>query len=326
MEPVKYRYSDSQFIGCIGGTLLLWSIRSRKVIKDYRKIMTDSISAIRTTADKKTLFLADRNCHQKEISLRNHNVTHDFGRERGYPIHSMAITPDDKYLFATRGPELEQYRIHDHELLGAYVLDHNIQSVATTNDNKHVFAGLEHGDINQICVVSQKVIKNYGSIHTKLTTMTVTRDNKFQIIGWEDQNLTKISIPDRQVVMDFGKNNLRFIESVHILPGDDSALVYDRDCYLKLIDLAHGDTIKDFGKAHRGWANCEYANSQSMLVTRDGEHLFTIASGNIPTTRFGEHKVKIASGLAQMKQWSVRGRRLVCDLGDLCQGIWCISD
>jgi WD40 repeat protein len=178
MEPSKPRNSDSLYIGCYGGTLLIWSIRQRKVHKDYWRIMTDSISAFITTADKKTLFLGDRNSHLKQISLRNHKVTHDYVRISDDPISSLTTTPDDKYLFVIQAEELQQYRIEDHVLLRAYQRDRCIESVATTHDNKHVFAGTWYGQILQICVDSQKFIYEYQNFHNAITTMALTRDNK----------------------------------------------------------------------------------------------------------------------------------------------------
>jgi len=53
--------SDNLFIGCVGGTLLQWSISEKKVIKEYGEVMISCITALRTTADKKHLFISDRN-------------------------------------------------------------------------------------------------------------------------------------------------------------------------------------------------------------------------------------------------------------------------
>jgi hypothetical protein len=63
MEPSKSQHSDSLFIGCENGILMQWSIRQRKVIKHYGKIMNSGIAASTTTADKKLLFLADDKGH-----------------------------------------------------------------------------------------------------------------------------------------------------------------------------------------------------------------------------------------------------------------------
>ena len=52
-QIVKSQLSDSLFIGSGEGGLLEWSVRQRKVIKNYGNIMTDGISTLRTTPDKK---------------------------------------------------------------------------------------------------------------------------------------------------------------------------------------------------------------------------------------------------------------------------------
>jgi hypothetical protein len=50
-------HSDSMFIAAAYKGLLQFSIRQRKVIKDYGRIMYSDISTLRTTPDKKYLFL-----------------------------------------------------------------------------------------------------------------------------------------------------------------------------------------------------------------------------------------------------------------------------
>jgi hypothetical protein len=52
MEPVKVRHSDSMFIGCKEGKLIQWSIRQRKVIKNYGQVIEENITAMSTTPDK----------------------------------------------------------------------------------------------------------------------------------------------------------------------------------------------------------------------------------------------------------------------------------
>jgi hypothetical protein len=63
----------------------------------------------------------------------------------------------------------------------------HIQSVITTFDRKHAFAGLTDGSLHQICIDSQKVIKNYGKVHeTWIISIAVSRDNSFLITGGRD--------------------------------------------------------------------------------------------------------------------------------------------
>jgi WD40 repeat protein len=52
-------HSDSFFIGLENNGLLQLSIRQRKVIKHYGQIIYWNISTLRTTPDKKHLFVGD---------------------------------------------------------------------------------------------------------------------------------------------------------------------------------------------------------------------------------------------------------------------------
>ena len=52
--------SDNLFIGGKDGRLSQVSIRQKKVIKHYGKIMPDNILALKTTANKKILFVGDQ--------------------------------------------------------------------------------------------------------------------------------------------------------------------------------------------------------------------------------------------------------------------------
>jgi hypothetical protein len=60
MEPVKVPHSYSMFIGFKDGKLIQWSIRQRKVIKNYGQVIEENITAMSTTPDKKNLILGDR--------------------------------------------------------------------------------------------------------------------------------------------------------------------------------------------------------------------------------------------------------------------------
>jgi WD40 repeat protein len=51
-------YADNFFIGT-RGKLMQWSVSQRKVTKDHGDIMTDHITGMVQTSDKKYLFLSD---------------------------------------------------------------------------------------------------------------------------------------------------------------------------------------------------------------------------------------------------------------------------
>jgi hypothetical protein len=63
MDLSKSKHSDSLFIGCENGKLMQLSIRQKKVIKNYGKIMNSGIAISTITGDKKLLFLSDDKGH-----------------------------------------------------------------------------------------------------------------------------------------------------------------------------------------------------------------------------------------------------------------------
>lgn len=109
----------------------------------------------------------------------------------------------------------------------------------------------------------------------------------------------KISITEQQQVFkDFGKVCQNAITAVLLTPGETSAFVYDSVCNLKLIDMGDGSTIMDFGKVHLVGSYWEGA-----VLAQGGECLFT------------------SSEQGEFKEWSVRSRTLVQDLGLLSEEI-----
>jgi hypothetical protein len=178
MEPLKPQMSDSLFIGCANRTLLQYSTRQRKLTKAHLEITPYEISALRTTADKKHLFIGDKCGNLKQIFLQTHGVTHDFGQLDHGSICSLATTPDNQYLFVVCGAGLKQFLIASHECVNTYVLSHEIFSVVTSSDGKHVFAGLYEKSLHQICIDSRSVTKEIY-LSDDITAMAVTRDNKY---------------------------------------------------------------------------------------------------------------------------------------------------
>jgi WD40 repeat protein len=238
-------------------------------------------------------------------------VTYDDGG--GHAISQMATTCDNKYLFLKCGKQLRQYQIDGYEIVKEYQFNKWIKSMVTTFDNKRIFVGLNGGSLHQICIDSQRVIKDYGNVHTHdITSMAVTRDNNFLITGGLDKRVKKISIIDQELkisiidqelVKDFGKICFDWIQTIQLTPCDKRAFVYDYLCGVKLIDLISGKTVKDHGRVHRG-----YSTIQGILATRDEGYLLTSSSDGT------------------FKQWSVRERALVQDFGQLLPQIWCICD
>ena len=135
--------------------------------------------------------------------------------------------------------------------------------------------------------------------------MAVSRDSKFLInLGGDDGHVKKISIPSQKVVKDFGRISDGFIATIQLASGDKNLFVYDGNSNLKLIDLTDATTVHYLERVQK---SRNYGH-QSMLVTRDGEHMFTSSSNS------------------ELKQWSVRGRAIVRELGNITRGTKSICD
>jgi hypothetical protein len=164
--------------------------------------------------------------------------------------------------------------------------------------------GLVGSSLLQICNDSQTIIKDYAEIHADIIrSMAVTRGSNFLITCEDDMHVKKISIESQEVVKDFPLK-CGYYQTIMLAPGDDSLFVYYVNCGLKLIDLADGGIIKDFGRCHNGIPHY----SRGMLVTRDGEYLFT------------------TSYEGGLNQSSVGAKTLVRDFGNLGQEIFSICD
>jgi hypothetical protein len=214
------------------------------------------------------------------------------------------MTCDNKYVFVSSDYKLTQSRIDGHKFLKQYAFDDQISLVITTPDNKYAFVGLVVSSLVQICIDSQTIIKNYRKIHADIIrSMAVTTDSNFLITFGDNMPVKKISIKSQEVVKEFPLK-CGYYQTIMLAPGDDSLFVYDVNFGLKLIDLADGVIIKDFGRCHNGKPHY----SRGMLVTRDGESLFT-------TSYEGD-----------LEQWSVWAKILVHDFGNLGQEILSICD
>jgi hypothetical protein len=164
MEPIKSKHFDGLFMSCGGGLLFQWSVRQRKVIKGYGQVHSDKTYIMRTSADKKYLFVTDYLGYLTQIDLRSQGILYDYGKGRRQ-IHAIATTFDNKFLFLAWDRDLLQYQLDDHTLAKIYHFDQGIWSVITTYDNKHAFIGLDSGSIHQICIDSHTMIKYYDKVH-----------------------------------------------------------------------------------------------------------------------------------------------------------------
>jgi hypothetical protein len=116
----------------------------------------------------------------------------------------MSATLDCKYLFIGCGNKLRQYSIADVKCVKVYLFKEDFGRVIATLDSKYALVSRLDGNLQQICVKSQKIIRDYPRSYGPIDAMALTNDARFLILGTMDGHLAKVSIIGKEE-KDFGK-------------------------------------------------------------------------------------------------------------------------
>jgi hypothetical protein len=124
-----------------------------------------------------------------QINIRNQSIVRDYGKIGGNSISALVTSLDNKYVFANPENSVLQYRIDTGELVKKYGFDTKAWEMVLTCDSKYMFCHNGNspgpGNLHQICLKTQKVIKNYGQITrmSDITRMAFSRDNEFLFVA-----------------------------------------------------------------------------------------------------------------------------------------------
>ena len=184
---------------------------------------------------------------------------------------------------------------------GPVFAGYGVYSMATTHDNKWLFAGSTKGHLVQICLESQEVVHDYGIIHgDSIECLQTTRDSKWLLTGSHDGRVQRISIENKEVDNDFGEvSDGQMIRSMKITADGEKLLVGDKQGKLTLISSTDGEVINGFGGSH------EYYIS-AIVMGADEKTFFT-------SSRDGA-----------LKQWNLEDNSLVTDHGNIIDDILCL--
>ena len=92
------------------------------------------------------------------------------------------------------------------------LLPPQITSIALTPDNRFLFAGTRDGFLKQICLETQKLVYDYCQIHENIIScLQTTEDSKYLVSAGYDTSVQKISITDRAVVEYFPNVSRSFV-------------------------------------------------------------------------------------------------------------------
>lgn len=146
-------------------------------------------------------------------------------------------------------------------------------SITPTPENNYVFFGSADGSLDSIDRESM-TMKPWKVGSKIIYTMAVSKDSKWLFTASYDRTVKKLAIAEGTFGQDFGHTMPERVAIIGLEEGDESLFAYENSCNLKLISAADEMEIKYFKNPHiagLGW----HGRSHHMLVTRDGEYLFT---------------------------------------------------
>ena len=133
----------------------------------------------------------------KKIHIKDRRVDWDFGRVMPY-IHTIAITPDQRHLFAggtkllhfERGPAMD-YNVKIERPVAGCV----ITSIIPEKNNQILFIGDVDGFVRRWDFTEQRTIKNYGSLFpgTRIEEIKF-KDKKKMIVISKDGDYKEIFV------------------------------------------------------------------------------------------------------------------------------------
>lgn len=132
--------------------MLIHSVRQKKLIKNFggvivslgNELRTTEMSSIRTSPDKKYVFLGTSDGTQfKQINVHNHAV-YDYGKLPAGQTWAIAVTSDNKFVFFANGTQLFQYGLHDQQKIAEVTTETAISTIVTSCGDTQLWVGCEH--------------------------------------------------------------------------------------------------------------------------------------------------------------------------------------
>jgi hypothetical protein len=126
-------------------------VRQKKLIKNFGRVIvtignevhTTEMSAIRSSPDKKYVFLGTYDGTLfKQINVHNHAV-YDYGKLPGGRTWAIAVTSDNKFVFFANGKQLFQYGLHDQQKIAEVTTETTISNIVTSCGDTQLWVGCE---------------------------------------------------------------------------------------------------------------------------------------------------------------------------------------
>lgn len=256
--------NKSQFTGNQKGYLYGFSIQKNfKPLTEYGAKILFEIRCLKITPNNQYLFASCYGGLLKKWDITKHELVKDFGKIHDYPINTMAISNDSKFLY-TAGSNgcIHQFDIETNSLqkvIKGCIQKTNgrIYSMAITSDNKHLFTSDQNGFLMQQEVQQDQynLKKDYGKIHDNcIYSIAVSKDGKCLFTSSYGGYLKQwgFSCEENSVEEKNNHGKVTWGDINEIVCTDDSRYLFTSDDrgFVKQWDVKSSQLVKNYGKIH----------------------------------------------------------------------------
>jgi WD40 repeat protein len=303
---------DILYLGDAQGQITQWSISQQKQTLKLLSPHTTLITALLVTTDGKQMVSVDQFGGMYKWDVATGKITAQIGDgTSSNDFSACALTKDSLSLFCggfpgvikifsmqTNKQTIDMGQVFDdlnpqvHKPMSA------IWTMASTPDNKSLFAANEYGHLKQFSVTSGSLLKDFGIVHSdSLSSLTITPDGAYLFTSSISGELKKWSIPQQVLLKDFGKiypkeNN--WIFAINSSPDSQNIFVSSSNWTLGVMSqwsVHEEKMVRDYGTVF------DSHSFRSLVVSRDGGSVFG------------------GSDQGTLKQYDVNGGGLVRDWG-----------
>jgi WD40 repeat protein len=308
----KTESGDILYTGDAQGQITQWSISQQKQTRKLLSPHTTLITSLLVTSDGKHMVSVDQFGGMYKWDVATGNWTSAIvDVTTNNDFSACALTKDGNSLFCGGFPgKIKSFSMQTNKLaldMGQVFDDLNPQvhkpmsaiwTMATTPDNKSLFAANEYGHLKQFSVKDGSLLKDYGVVHSdSLSSLTITNDGKWLFTSSISGEFKKWDVSKQSLVKDFGKiypkeNN--WIFAITSSPDSKNVFVSSSNWTIGVMSqwsAADEKMVRDYGTVF------DTHSFRSLVVTRDGKFVFT------------------ASDQGNLKQYGVADGALVKDYG-----------
>jgi len=228
---------DHQRILTVGedGTLKIWDLAARRVIRSYRE-HRGPIWSVAVLPDGRSILTASVDATLKLWDLEAERVTHTFQYESR--VLAVAVTPDGQVAVSAAKDRLQAWSIPERKPLHAFARRHvgDVKSVVIAPNGRTVVSGGDDGTVRLWELSSGNELRMLQPDHQKeVLSIALSPDGRIALSGSADHSarLWDLSSGRALLTLDHGDS----VEFVAIAPDGRTAISVCRDKMLRVWDI-----------------------------------------------------------------------------------------